>query len=883
MLSSSGRSPQTERNSRWSIRGQLYLLFAASFLFFVLAVAFMAYQQTRSEQEEVGKSALQLAAITAADAERFLQDSEQLLARLAQRPLVRALDARRCDPAFRDFRDLQPRYENVSTFDLMGRPICAAAPPSEEAGILLDMKESVERIAREQKFVVGKIKPGSGKGKWILPLSYPLKGDDGKLAGIITLAVDLDRFPPLAARARGPDQTVVAIDDGEGTVVGRRTEPDKAGDSGNDAETRKPSTAKVRNADGFERIYGYLPILGTEWKALVGIPTDKLGLRVLITALRYLVLGIAIFAVIGVAALYLRRRLDRPLKGLVDAVRSVGSGQPPQRAPEDVPVEFADVSREFNAMLDALARDRKTVEEVETKLQDVLRAAGGVVYSITPGRDRILFLSATADRVYGRLVVDFYTNAALWFDSVHEDDRENVQAQYKQLLRGGTFDIEYRIVRHDGALRWMHDRAWLINDEAGRPARIDGFALDTSNRKQVDLTLRSSLQHFRAIAEASPVPLCVTNCADGIIRYANDAFLQAFDVAREACIGQELASLCANRDDLENLLQRLVREGNVDAEMALRRHDGTILWVAATTRLSTYDTEPAVYIALYDVTARKQAEHSLRAAEDRFRTLIAALAEGVVLVDGAGRIVSCNSAAEDILGMKREQLLGLMLGSPRWQPVLEDGTALSRHTHPAAVTLATGKPQRGTVVGVQRPDGDQIWLSINTEPQFHPDSTRPYSVVVSFLDITARKLIDQAVEQSSSSNEEPFASATDAIVSVDQQRCITFFNHLAQRMFGFDAGEMLGRSLDTLIAERDRAVLAEHLANVGFGSRAAITISGLAAEGREIPLEAKVSKRNFGDHMVFTIILRKADTASSTGSSAMSADRKRRSHASAQR
>lgn len=877
--SASPRAATSGGIGRWSIRKQLYLLIALGVVLFVLGAAHEIYQQTVAEHDEAGKNATQLAAITAADAERFISESEQMLARVSQRPLVRALDNKRCDPLFRDFRDLLPRYENITTADLSGNLVCSAASTSEEAGIQLDLRDSIERMARDPKFVVGKIKPGATKGKWILPLSYPVRAEDGKLSGLVTVAVDLDRFPPLAARARGPDQTVVAIDDGEGTVVGRRTEPGRNGEEAG-AEARKPSTTKVRNADGYERIYSYLPVVGTEWKALVGIPTEKLGGRALAATLRYALLGAAVLALMIVATLYLRRRIDQPIAKLAKMAREVGSGQTQLRAPEGDAAEFAEVGREFNSMLEALAHDRKTAEEVQVKLQEVLREAGAVVYSATPGRDRILFISTTAERVYGRPPEDLYANASLWLDAVHEDDREAVQAQYKQLLRGGAFDTEYRIVRPDGSLRWVHDRAWLINDEASRPARIDGFVLDVSSRKQVDLTLRNSLQHFRAIAEASPVPLCIISSPEGLIRYANDAFLQAFDVSREDCISQELAGLFANRDDHTALLQRLTREGDVEVEVPLRRHDGKILWVNATTRLATYDKEPAVYVALYDVTARKQAEHSLRASEERFRTLIAALSEGMVMLDAAGRIVSCNAAAEDILGVKREQLLGLMLGSPRWQPIREDGSPLSRQSHPAAVTLATGKPQRGAIVGVRRADGKQIWLSFNAEPQFHPDSSRPYAAIVSFMDITARRLTEKSggqQETAPASGDDHVTSATEAVITIDSQHCITFFNHLAQKMFGFDAGSMLGRHLNSLVAEHDRKALAEHLSTVGFASRTSLPLTGLRPNGEEIALEARVSRRNFADHEVFTVMLHHAD-ASAAGKD-LGVDRKRRAPA----
>lgn len=871
------RPAKVSPKPRLSIRKQLYLLIAGGVVLLVLTAVYEAYQQGLARQDSIGRTSLQLATVTAADAEGFLSESEQLLARLSQRPLVKALDPRRCDPLIREFREVQPRYENALTYDLGGRVVCSAAN-SDEAGTAADVRESLEKTAREPKFLIGKIRPGPISGKWILPMFYPVRGEDGKVSGALTLTVDLDRFPPLASRGRGPDQTVVAIDDGEGTVVGRRMEPERSGQQSG-PDSAKPNTTKVRNADGLERIYGHLPIGGTEWKALVGIPTERLSSGAIVSGLRYAIVAGTVLLLMALGAIYLRRRMERPIAKLSQTVRQIGEGQLQLRVPTPDTEEFQELSNDLNAMLDALSSERSSAEVVESKLQGVLREAGAVVYSVTPGRDRVLFMSTTADRVYGRAVGDYYTNANLLYDCIHDDDREIMQAQYKQLLRGGGFDAEYRIQRPDGTLRWVHDRAWLVTDEAGRPARIDGFLMDISSRKQVDLTLRNSLQHFRAIAEASPVPLCVTSSPEGIIRYANDAFLRSFDLSREECVGREIGSLFPEQDEQEQLLQRLTREGNLDLDLALRRHDGKILWVTASTRLATYDTEPAVYLALYDITARKQAEHSLRASEERFRTLIAALAEGVVLLDAAGRIVSCNAAAEGILGMDRQQLLGLMLGSPRWQPVREDGTPLTRHTHPAAVSLATGEPQRGTVVGVRRADDKQIWLSLNAEPQFHPDSSRPYSVIVSFLDITGQRLYEQALRQQTSSAQAGTGPTSDALLTIDADHRVTMFSPLAEAMFGASAADMHDQPFDTLIAEGDREALTGYLASVGFAATKALRLIGLRRDGSEFSLEVRVSRRSTGEQTSFTVFLRDLGSVANPQTASRSLERRLRSTA----
>jgi len=139
---------------------------------------------------------------------------------------------------------------------------------------------------------------------------------------------------------------------------------------------------------------------------------------------------------------------------------------------------------------------------------------------------------------------------------------------------------------------------------------------------------------------------------------------------------------------------------------------------------------------LRDVTERKQLEEQLRASEELYRSVVAALSEGIVMQNADGHIVAHNVMAEQILGLTHDQLIGRTSFDPRWQAIHEDGSPFAPEDHPAMVTLRTGQPQHNVVMGVAHPDGKLVWISINAQPLFKPDSDKPYAVVTSFTDIT---------------------------------------------------------------------------------------------------------------------------------------------------
>jgi diguanylate cyclase (GGDEF)-like protein/PAS domain S-box-containing protein len=148
-----------------------------------------------------------------------------------------------------------------------------------------------------------------------------------------------------------------------------------------------------------------------------------------------------------------------------------------------------------------------------------------------------------------------------------------------------------------------------------------------------------------------------------------------------------------------------------------------------------------------DISDRIQAEAALRESEERYRSLITTMAEGIVLQQANRTITACNESAERILGLTADQMMGRTSIDPQWQAVNEDGSPFPGETHPAMVTLRTGEPQFNIIMGIYKPDGSLSWISINSQPLFHQNQTKPYAVVTSFADITIRKQIEETLTQ----------------------------------------------------------------------------------------------------------------------------------------
>lgn len=143
--------------------------------------------------------------------------------------------------------------------------------------------------------------------------------------------------------------------------------------------------------------------------------------------------------------------------------------------------------------------------------------------------------------------------------------------------------------------------------------------------------------------------------------------------------------------------------------------------------------------------ARQRAEGQLQESEQRYRSLVGSLSVGVVLVDAGLVVRAMNPAAERILGLSAADLVGR---APLPDPACDaDGAPLRPEDLPARRILLTGRPVADVVLGFDGPDGARRWVSMNAEPLASPGATAPGRVVVSFTDVTLKRLLEEQLRQ----------------------------------------------------------------------------------------------------------------------------------------
>lgn len=234
----------------------------------------------------------------------------------------------------------------------------------------------------------------------------------------------------------------------------------------------------------------------------------------------------------------------------------------------------------------------------EQQLNHILNSLNDVVWSATVDRFELTYLNPGAESIYGRPSCEFLENPTLWLDAIHVEDRSQVEAKRQKLLESGCGEMEYRIVRPNGEIRWLCDRMQVIFDAQGNPIRLDGIATDITHHKPIVTTVPQANQVVEVRRKER------TTALEPIL--------------------EQLHSLGTNASHLTS------ENGEVECNSTLARNRALI----------------------------EQAEAVLQRSEAKWRSLVKHSSDWMAIISTNGTILYNSPAIECILGYSCEELVG---------------------------------------------------------------------------------------------------------------------------------------------------------------------------------------------------------------------------------
>lgn len=311
-------------------------------------------------------------------------------------------------------------------------------------------------------------------------------------------------------------------------------------------------------------------------------------------------------------------------------------------------------------------------------------------------------------------VLDEFHSGRLPASCEDKDEEEVFLKEYNQAL----------VHKLEDKLTQLEKANLALQDEIGR-----------HNRSQKELA--RSEERFSKVFHCSPHGLVIATAKDGKILEVNRAFCRESGYSREDLLGRtaDEMGLWGDREAVKKALDIIREQGALHEYVIPCVHaSGRTILVSWSAEPIELDGKDYLISVLADVTERKHTEQALKASEERYRTLMEAVADPVIVYDLAGRVVYVNKAFSKVFGWTSQEVLGHRLDfvPPEEMPEVERRIQEALQGRMASNFEARRKTKSGSLIDV----------SISAAG-FKDAQGQAAGIVVSLQDITARKAAEQ--------------------------------------------------------------------------------------------------------------------------------------------
>jgi PAS domain S-box-containing protein len=486
----------------------------------------------------------------------------------------------------------------------------------------------------------------------------------------------------------------------------------------------------------------------------------------------------------------------------------------------------SDVMKEYSERLVAklehknleLARTLQELESERSQLEHVLEHSPAVIYALkVEGQSVVPYLvSENVTKLLG-FTVSESLHCDWWLGQLHPEDRDRVVASISETLTQGTSLTEYRLRHKDGSDRWVEDKRRLIRDSSGEPQEIVGVWTDITEGKRAEEVVREiSLQESgrrETTIRRDVFGLLGLTALTFAVEYYFNLFQQAFiafsDQEKYPLAHEAFGALIFFSLALMVFSYRRWKESA--GEIVSQQHIARALRVLhdeldKRVQQRTAELAKANEHLLAEIAQRARAGEVLRESEHRFREMLETLGLIAMTLDKKGKVTFCNEYLLQTTGWKREEIIGEDWFS-RFSP--DTNVALKKlffdNIEIGKIPLRQEYPIR-TRTGERR---EIVWNNTMVR-----DIAGNIVGTASLAeDVTERKQAEERLREQA----ELLDLAQDAIMVRDMEDRIEFWNHGAEKLYGWTAAEVQGKKAssflyggDPIATEAARAAVIEN-------------------------------------------------------------------------
>jgi len=448
----------------------------------------------------------------------------------------------------------------------------------------------------------------------------------------------------------------------------------------------------------------------------------------------------------------------------------------------------------------------------EARFRQMAETLEDVFWVYDPATEHFSYVSPAYEAVWGHPPESVNSGLVNWLETLHPEDRPRVFEAMEHCLAGTNQDIEYRILRPDGELRWVRDRFYAVHTSHGW--QLVGIAEDITNRKQLEAAMQDTEARLQLTLDLTQI--AAWRWTPGQMIHCNANGVRLLGLPPSPAIPYDTWRNALHPEDRERveqaLLQAIETQTEFHCEYRVVWPDGSVRWLEGKGR-GLQDLQGQLVEMLgvvIDITDRKQAELALRASEMQYWDIVEQQTELICRYLPDSTLTFVNEAYCRYFGRSRQELIG--------QPFL----SLIPESERAQVMefLATLQQSTGPVQSehsAYRSDGEMRWMQW-TDSAIRDAQGNLLEFQCVGRDITERKQLEAELHQMNQQleqrviertqelqqSEQRFRDLFDAMPRIavqgyNRQRQVIYWNRASESIYGYSASEAMGQQLEDLI------------------------------------------------------------------------------------
>lgn len=356
-------------------------------------------------------------------------------------------------------------------------------------------------------------------------------------------------------------------------------------------------------------------------------------------------------------------------------------------------------------------------------------------------------------KILGYTSEDIIGKSALLF--IHPEDQELSAKALKEGFNKGEGTAEVRFRHKNGQWVWIEAKGKVFLDKDGKRKALI-VSRDITERRNSEQILKESEQRYRLITENVNDLIAILN--DELkYEYINEKIhLKLRGSSNKDRIGVKALDL-VHPDDLEpvkQILSKAFEIGEGIMEVRLINKEGNYDWLEVKGKtFIDVDGKKKILLISRDITARLEAAEKIRKSEKKYRDLYEVAPNAYFSINRDGIILSCNAAAEKLLGYSRDELLNMKLIELYYDS--EHGVQKAKKLFQK---FLNGETSQDEELQMMKKNGEPVWISLSVKPIFDKDGNVIESRSM-LIDITERKVTENALKISEQKYREAYDRA----------------------------------------------------------------------------------------------------------------------------